>query len=78
MAINLSSCVSVYLECLCIIYTYQREEQHQLLRYELSVDRILHRTRAQKKKIHEKNDVAEVSKNLGSYRSENNFVEPSK
>jgi len=31
-----------------------------------------------KKYMHEKNDFAEVSKNLTSYRSENNFAGPSK
>jgi len=28
--------------------------------------------------VHGKNDFVEVSKHLGRYRSENNFVEPSK
>jgi len=28
--------------------------------------------------VHEKNDFAEISKNLAGYRSENNFVRPYK
>jgi len=28
--------------------------------------------------MHEKNDFSEISKNVGRYRSENNFIGPSK